>query len=108
MTLPLWHIDAVAGGGVHPIAMRSRSNASLRTLTGLSNAAKAVVAGDDQESAQGQIEGEGRAAANLTADPDPSAVEFDELSGDREPETGALDLLRRRPDLAELLEHLVL
>jgi len=20
MTLPLWHIDAVAGGGVHPIA----------------------------------------------------------------------------------------
>jgi adenine deaminase len=25
MTLPLWHIDAVAGGGVHPIALKAQT-----------------------------------------------------------------------------------
>jgi putative ABC transport system substrate-binding protein len=36
----------------------------------------------NQELAHGQIEGEGRAAANLTGDPDLSAVQFDELARD--------------------------
>ena len=39
MTLPLWHIDAVAGGGVHPIAFQSAtgSNGSIRYVECCSN-----------------------------------------------------------------------
>src|SRR4030095_9120805 len=52
--------------------------------------------------------GEGRAAPSLARDPDAAAVELDELAGESQPEPGALRLLVRRPDLAELLEDLLL
>src|SRR4030095_17152341 len=52
--------------------------------------------------------GEGRAAPSLARDPDAAAVELDELAVESQPEPGALRLLVRRPDLAELLEDLLL
>src|SRR5439155_11201824 len=40
--------------------------------------------------------------------PDLSSMEFDELPGEREPKSGALDLLVCRPNLPELLEDRLL
>src|SRR2546430_4464712 len=52
-----------------------------------------------------QRERERRACADLALHPDPSAVEFDELPGEGQPEPGAFRLLRRGAYLPKLLEH---
>src|SRR5262245_29374046 len=44
----------------------------------------------------------------MTLHPDPPAVQLDEPSRERQPESGATHLPVRRPDLAELLEDRVL
>src|SRR5262249_11174888 len=49
-------------------------------------------------------EREGRTYANLALDPDPAAMELDELPRQRQSQTGALDLLGGHPHLLELLE----
>jgi hypothetical protein len=48
------------------------------------------------------------AVPDLALHPDPAAMEFDELPGERQPEAGALDLLVCRPHLPELLEDRLL
>src|SRR5262249_39126454 len=56
-------------------------------------------------STQRNGERECRAHTQLTLDPDLAAVELHELTTQREHDLRALDLLRRRPHLTELLEH---
>src|SRR5262245_17323890 len=51
---------------------------------------------------------ERRARADLALDPDPPAMELDELPGEGYSEPCALHLLRCHPDLPELLEHRLL
>ena len=46
--------------------------------------------------------------AHLALDPDPPAMQLDELPRQGQPEPGALHLLRRRPHLPELLEDRLL
>jgi hypothetical protein len=46
--------------------------------------------------------------SELALQPDPPAAEYDELSGERQPEAGVLDLLVRRPHLPEVLENRLL
>jgi transposase-like protein len=53
-------------------------------------------------------ERERRALAHLALDPDPPAVQLDELPTQGQPQPRALHLLRRRSHLLELLEHLLL
>src|SRR4030095_9519422 len=53
-------------------------------------------------------ERESRADSNLALHPDPRAVDLHELPTHGKPQPGALDLLGRCPDLAELLEHRLL
>src|SRR5262245_11756784 len=53
-------------------------------------------------------ERERRAHPLLALHPDPPAVQFHKLPAQGEPEPRALDLLRGRPHLAELLEDLLL
>src|SRR5262249_20627632 len=48
------------------------------------------------------------ACPELALHPDPAAVEFHELPAQGEPQPRALYLHRRRPHLAELLEHFLL
>src|SRR6185436_1147192 len=48
------------------------------------------------------------AHAHLALHPDPPAVQLDELPTQGQSQPGALDLLVRRPHLAELLEHRLL
>src|SRR5713101_6032780 len=55
-----------------------------------------------------ECEGEGRADADPARNPDPPAVELDELPGERQPESSAFDLLVCRPHLSELLEDRLL
>src|SRR4030095_12024724 len=53
-------------------------------------------------------ERERRTLADLALDPDPPAVEFDELAAQGQPQPRALRLLLGRPHLAKLLEHRLL
>src|SRR5215468_9026237 len=53
-------------------------------------------------------ERERRAHTLLALHPDPPAVEFYKLPAQGEPESRTLNLLRRRPHLAELLEDFLL
>src|SRR5262245_7908106 len=53
-------------------------------------------------------EREGRAHPLLALHPNPAPVEFHKLPAQGEPQPCALDLLRRRPHLTELLEDLLL
>src|SRR4030095_12791832 len=53
-------------------------------------------------------ERESRDYSNLALHPDPPAMELHKLPTQGKPQPGALDLLGRRPDLAELLEHRLL
>src|SRR4030095_905134 len=53
-------------------------------------------------------EREGRAFSQLALDPDLAAVELDELPTQGQSQPSALDLLVRRPYLAEFLEHRLL
>jgi hypothetical protein len=55
-----------------------------------------------------QTKRERRPVTNLAPYPDPPAVKLNKLPAQGEPQPGALDLLRRRPHLAELLEYLLL
>jgi len=52
-----------------------------------------------------QCERERRTNAHLARDPDPSAVEFDELAAQGQAQSGTLRFLVRCPHLAELLEY---
>src|SRR5439155_3751053 len=53
-------------------------------------------------------ERERRPDPDLALHPDPPAVELDELATERQAKASAFDLLRRRPDLTELLEDRLL
>src|SRR5262245_31010213 len=53
---------------------------------------------------EGEREGEGRSFTQTARHPDAASVQLDELSGERQPEPGALDLLRGGTHLPELLE----
>src|SRR5262252_5280268 len=55
-----------------------------------------------------QCERERGAHAHLALHPDSPTVEFHKLPAQGQPQPRALDLLRRRPHLAELLEDLLL
>src|SRR5215471_18588384 len=55
-----------------------------------------------------QGERERRPLPGLALHPDPPAMQLDELSGERQPEPGPLDLLVRRAHLPELLEDRLL
>src|SRR5215831_21145007 len=59
-------------------------------------------------STQRNRERERRAHTRLALHPDPPAVEFYKLPAQGEPESRTLNLLRRRPHLAELLEDFLL
>src|SRR5262245_35548795 len=58
--------------------------------------------------AQRNRERKRRTLPHLTLDPDPSAMQFDELPRQGQAKPGAFDLLGRRPNLFELLEDGVL
>src|SRR5207248_640732 len=60
---------------------------------------------DHQGLSAWQREPEGRALSYLTLHPDPAAVEFDELPGERQPEPGAFGFLVCGAYLPKLLEH---
>ena len=53
---------------------------------------------------QRQRKGESGSLAHFALEPDPAAVELNELPRERQPEVGALDLLVCRPYLPELFE----